>query len=198
MKLFKTFFNVNENKDSRGTIVAKCLFGEENMDYMFPYQDERPGICPVCHNLIEQIPDLDAVIKRKKGDFFVTYDGFALVSQKFKDFCESRNYPHLTFQEMTNMKGLYYFMPNDVFQMDTSVVRFFNYHECCNSFDSIIDNYAKKAPKYNITTNDFICRTNLFYGGQHCKYHPIIVGLDTAKQMNNYGLENITFSNVYE
>jgi len=180
-----------------GNIVAKVILGND-MDYMFSLQDKRPGICSVCHNLIEQIPDLDAVIKRKKGDFFVTYDGFALVSQKFKDFCESRNYPHLTFQEMTNMKGLYYFMPNEVFQIDTSVLHFMNYNECCRSFDGVYGGLIKIAPNFPIVSNDFICRSNIFFRDRQKKGPLYIIGIETVQHMCDYGLKDICFDNVYQ
>ena len=197
IKIFSNIFSISHNTDEEGKIVAKFLIGN-SMDYMFSDQANRQGLCPVCHNLLEQIPDLNAKIKSKKGDLFITCDGFTLVSQKFKDFCEYRNYPNLTFKEMTNIPGLYYFKPNDVFRIDTTNIKFFNYKECCKSFDYIIDDRTKKEPKFVITTDDFINRTNILYGGQQCKFHAVVVGLKTAKLMKDYGLQDIHFGNIYE
>ena len=180
----------------RGIIIAKILSGKD-MDYMFLDQATRQGLCSVCHNLLEQIPDLNAKIKRKKGDFFVTYDGFTLVSQKFKDFCDERHYPNLTYKEMKNMPGLYYFMPNNVFRIDTSMLHLCNFNECCNSFDSIVGGVIK-AIDFKVETNDFICRSNFFMGSRHRKGPCIIVGLETAKKMRDFGLKDVYFHDVYQ
>ena len=61
IKIFSNIFSISHNTDEEGKIVAKFLIGN-SMDYMFSDQATRQGLCPVCHNLLEQIPDLNAKI----------------------------------------------------------------------------------------------------------------------------------------
>ena len=69
-------------------LVAKIVIG---YDIAYMYNNEnRPGTCPICHNIIEQIPDPLYKVPKKKGDLFYTYDHFCIVSEKFKRFCDER------------------------------------------------------------------------------------------------------------
>lgn len=98
-------------------MVAKIL-GYYDMDHMYPNKFDNPGLCPVCHNTIEQIPDVMYKVCKKKGDVFCTYDGFTIVTEKFKQFCEDRKYPHLIFTPLVKSPGYYFFLPQDIYKLD--------------------------------------------------------------------------------
>jgi hypothetical protein len=84
-------------------LVAKIAMGH---DIAHMYSNEnRPGTCPICHNTIEKTPDPLYKVSKKKGDIFYTYDGFCIVSENFKSFCDERAYPHLTFVPFTKSVG---------------------------------------------------------------------------------------------
>ena len=68
-------------------ICAKVLDGPD-MDFLYDSKEVMLGRCPICGNKVEDIPNLSSKIKRRRGNFFNTQDGFQLVSQQFKDFCE--------------------------------------------------------------------------------------------------------------
>lgn len=93
-------------------LVAKIAMGH---DIAHMYSNEnRPGTCPICHNTIEKVPDPLYKVPKKKGDMFYTYDGFCIVSENFKSFCDERVYPHLTFVALTKSMG-YYFLCRKIF-----------------------------------------------------------------------------------
>ena len=52
----------------KGNIVAKMISCNDS-DHMWDHGYERPGLCPICHNVIEFIPNLEyKVRKNKKGE----------------------------------------------------------------------------------------------------------------------------------
>ena len=69
----------------KGKVIAKELIGHD-AEYMYHSVSEDPGVCPVCHTALEKIPNLDYRMHKKKGDVFYTYDGFCIVTEKFKSF----------------------------------------------------------------------------------------------------------------
>lgn len=166
-----------------------------------PKKEYHVGLCPVCGNTLEQIPDpLYQLPKKRRGDIYFTYDGFCVVSEKFKQFCDMKEYPNLTFVKLVNTYGYYYFMPNDIFEIDyiRSKTRFSNKRTCCGSWDGIWGLAKYKDANYVLTTNDFIRRGQLLRGSQGRKSPDIIVGLKTYEDMMNYGLMGICTFDIFE
>lgn len=181
------------------TAVAKIIYGID-LDYMYDDDKTCPGLCPVCHNTIKKIPDIMYKVTKRKPDFMNTYDGFYIVSEKFKSFCEERKYPNLTFILLEKSKGFYYFEAQDIYELDyvRRKVRFIMKRDCCGNYDEIIGaTPGYKRESFNMPTNDFICRSEYFFGS-HWKKNPlIIIGLETAKAMKEYGLKEIYFTDIY-
>lgn len=180
-------------------LVANIIYAY-NIKHMYDDNKTRPGTCPVCHNTIEKIPDSMYKVPKKKGDMFYTYDGFCIVSERFKSFCDEREYPNLTFIALTKSVGFYFFMPQDIYELDYSrkEVEFINKRNCCGSYDEVIGSVPSyKAPDFSIDTNDFICRSKWAFGSYGQKNLLIIVGLDTVTAMKAYGLKGMYFENVY-
>lgn len=85
---------------------------------MYDSEDETPGLCPVCHNVLKKIPNLDYRMEKKKGDVFCTYDMFCIVTEKFKNFCEDNGYEGLKFIALPKSPGYYYFESEKIFKID--------------------------------------------------------------------------------
>ena len=99
-----------------GVVVAKTI-EPYDIDHMYDDPDKMPGLCPVCHYTIEKIPNLDYHTATTK-DIAMTYDGFFIVRDRFKRFCDEQGYENLTFIPLNNSSKHYYFMPNDIFPID--------------------------------------------------------------------------------
>ena len=184
-------------------ICAKVLFGPD-MGFLYDSEEVMLGRCPVCGNKVEDIPNLSAKIKRRKGNFFNTYDGFTLVSQRFKDFCKKRAYPDLEFEEMTRMKGLYYFLPQREFELKSKTLQWYGrfHFECCGAYDELVTEkkYSlQKADNFILPSDDFIYRSNFRFGYSYRKGYLIIVGLQTMKALEDEGMGKLWFTqDVYE
>lgn len=78
-------------------------------------------------------------VKTKK-DISYTYDGFIIVSKKFKDFCTAFNYPFLEFVKLPSSPLFYWFKVNNIIGYDVEArkTRFLKFNERCNGYEEII------------------------------------------------------------
>ena len=198
-----------------GVVVAKRLFPKE---WGFMYESSKliPGQCSYCHNTLEKIPNVNFVIIKKKGCIYSTYDGFIVVNQKFKIFCETQKYANLTFIPLVKSEGWYFFMPNEIFQVDEkrTIIRHANYNHgkykrkgimegdepCphCGQYDWTGDGSFTYSKTRLSDSEDFIMRLPEFHGDFNHKFPIIIVGKRTAELLNNNGLATgVDFDDVY-
>lgn len=183
-------------------VIAKQLWGKDMYSFMYLDKEERPGLCPVCHNVVQLIPDVNVRLRRRKGNLFTTYDHFRIVTERFKQFCEERNYQNLSFVKLDKMKGYYFFEPNDIFRIDyeRSKVLFLKKRDCCGQYDEMVGGLKTlhKANDFHLESDDFIARTDLYWGSYERKDPLIIIGLETEKAMKEYGLGGLWFHDVFE
>ena len=181
-------------------IVAKAISCYE-VPHMWEHKEERPGLCPVCHNVLEQIPNMGYKVKKTKSrDIVCTYDGFHIVSQKFKDFCDENGYEDITFVQFPKSPNFYFFLPNKIYPLDYARMRtqFIGYNNCCGQYDAVIGCYFYRQLTDNVERNDFICRAEYFFADSLNKGPIIIIGTETLKKMIKYGLCGFYCHNVYE
>jgi len=184
----------------KGKVVAKILGGDD-VEFMYDDKRQNPGLCPICHNALQKIPNLEYKIPKKKGDVFFTYDAFCIVTEKFKRFCETNKYEELTFTALPKSRGYYYFEPEKIFRVDVVKRRteFIRKRECCGQYDEVIGaSPAYKAKDYYIPSDDFICISDYWFGSYEQKSPEIIVGLKTAGKMKQAGISGIYFIDVME
>lgn len=181
-----------------GVVVAKTI-EPYDIDHMYDDPDKMPGLCPVCHYTIEKIPNLDYHTATTK-DIAMTYDGFFIVRDRFKRFCDEQGYENLTFIPLNKSSKHYYFMPNDIFPIDVK--------------HTIIEHAGKQCPQcgryqwvgtggHTLFSNchfgseeDFIMRLNILMGDRTQKFDTIIVGLKTAELMKQYDLKGFDYRDV--
>lgn len=174
--------------DPVGTVVAKVFFCDDLNRSMYE-DDAFPGLCPYCHNTIKKIPNLEFVTSTKK-DIVCTYDGFYIVSEKFKGFCDEQGFNDLSFIPLKKSPGHYYFEPQTIFPIDDANTIFEHEGEPCPK----CGNYRwfggphRIFSKHRLTEEaNFIQRTKEFHGDKCRKFFLIIVGLKTEKLMKEHG-----------
>ena len=180
------------------TVVAKTI-SVPDIEYMYD-NENRPGTCPVCHNTLEKIPDIHYKVAKKKADILLTYDGYYIVTEKFKAFCKENKYSNVCFTKLTDSTGYYFFMPQDIYILDYihRKTRFLNKRECCGSYDEIIGaTPAYKLSSFSTESNDFINRSDYYFGTKGCKDPLIIIGLETEQKMKAFGIKGVSYINVY-
>lgn len=179
------------------SIVAKSLDGVI-LNSMYGDNGNVPCLCPYCYSKLKSVPSLDYVPNKRRKDFYYTSDGFCIVSQKFKDFCDAGRYVRLNFQKL-NTCDFYFFEPDEIFKTNIRWIPFNKFKYWCN----VCKNYAEltggvlKEETFKLETNDFIMRTDHFFGKYESKHPIIVVGLETERKMKDFGLKGIDFGNVY-
>ena len=76
-------------------------------------------------------------MKGKKYNVACTYDGFIIVSEKFKQFCEREGYAGLEFIVLPNASGFYWFKVDNILEYDVKLreTEFINYNSDCKGFE---------------------------------------------------------------
>ena len=157
-----------------------------------------PGVCPYCHSKFKSVPDLDYRLRKRKLDAYYTYDGFLIVSEKFKSFCEINKYGNLEFKKL-NHNGFYFFEPHSFFKTNI----FWNPFNILGYWCDKCKNYSQvsggvlKDETFILESDDFIMRTDTFRGSFESKSLDIIVGLKTMEKMKEFGLKGLVFTDVW-
>lgn len=208
MKNFLSFFRSNKRANNEHhlnvpeirdvfKVVAKELSAYDS-EFMYTGWDNMPGVCPYCHSKFKSVPDLDYRLRKRKLDAYYTYDGFLIVSEKFKSFCEINKYENLEFKKL-NHNGFYFFEPHSFFQTNI----FWNPFNILGYWCDKCKNYSQvsggvlKDETFILESDDFIMRTDTFRGSFESKSPDIIVGLKTMEKMKEFGLKGLVFTDVW-
>jgi len=84
----------------------------------------HPATCPICGRKTD--PDYinpQFRVRRRKRDLTSTYDGFVLVSARFREFCESNNWHHdVQFARLPADGNYFAFKPSRTLEFDAGVI----------------------------------------------------------------------------
>ena len=180
-------------------VKAKLLTGIDDGGFMYK-KINLEYICPQCFSVLKRVVNPEFKVSQKKGCFRYTYDGYCIVSEEFKLFCDVNEYPEIAFIEIIKSPGYYYFMPKQKYLLDPvrRNVEFINYCDNCGNYEEVIGmTPAFTKEGFSIDSNDFIYRSDLAFGSRERKSPAVIVGLETVKKMRNFGLTKIYFKDVY-
>lgn len=182
-----------------GKVIAKSLGCYDLDAYMWNDKNTRPDCCPICHNTLRKIINQDFSVNMRNRDIGVTYDGYTIISEKFKNFCIEGKYRNLRVEPL-KCKSLYYFEPLDIFGLDYERygTKFIDKRDCCGSYDEIIRPPIMKSKDFFIQDDDFIMRSEYMFGSYDKKNVVIIVSDKTSKKMKEYGLKGLYFDNIYD
>lgn len=178
-------------------VVAKELSAYD-AEYMYKDWNIMPEVCPYCHSKFKSVPDINYRVKKRKFDAYYTYDGFFIVSEKFKKFCEMNKYKNLVFESLKS-KGYYFFEPQSFFYTNIFWHPFNKLGYWCDKCKnySEVSGGVLKDEKFILESDDFIMRTDTFRGSFESKSPEIIVGLKTMEKMKEFGLKGLVFTDVW-
>lgn len=179
-------------KQNNGKVVAFSLSCSD-LDYMYPDMKSMPGVCPVCHCTLEKIPDLAFRVSMQR-DIGCTYDGFQIVSDRFKQFCEEQKYSGLEFLALPNSPGFYVLRVLDNFCADKNqtTIQYSGKHDCCGHSDWL--GRVNLVCHEDLSPDANFIQSFLYLCGDDCrKFSLLVVGVETAKRMRAYGLKGMSF-----
>lgn len=144
---------------------------------------------------------LNPVFKTKvfKHAISSTYDGFVIVSEIFKQFCESGKYNGLEFVPLYNKAGFYWFKVHNIVEFDSKQrgTEFLNYSSSCNGFEEIIGATPACLVAKTPLTDGFF-RTDICFGSYAGKSPLNLVGEVTKAKLIRAGFNEIYFEEILD
>lgn len=137
-------------------------------------------------------------LPKKKVDFFVTADGYQLVSEEVKQFCLENKYQGLVFLPL---KGTTFFWlkTNNIIEYDykTAGVLFLGFNKKCNGYREISRIrqicLVDKSP-----LEDNFYRTDLSFGDAQGKSPLTCIGIETYMKIKKAGFKGVYFDKIFD
>ena len=145
------------------------------------------------------IIDPNFKVKGKKYNISGTYDGFTIVSELFKKFCETEKYKGLEFLSLPNLPNFYWFKVFNVVEFDINArgTEFLNYNKICKGYEEIIG-ATPLCLKNKIPLSDGFYRTDICFGSFEGKSPVYLVGDVTMKKLKIAGFKEIFFEEILD
>ena len=120
-------------------------------------------------------------VKRRGNDISFTYDGYCIVSLKFKEACDRAGFEGIEFLGLPGDKEYYHLVPGCVVEFDCEKrkTRFENKCDVCGNYESVVG--ATPAFIKGELASD-VCRTDILFGSGNAK-KPIILISENAKKV---------------
>ena len=138
-------------------------------------------------------------IKKLKGGVGGTYDGFIIVDERFKQFCEIERYLNLEFMPILNSIGFYWFKVYNIVVYDAEArgTRFLNYHTDYKGYEEIIGANPVYLKSKEPLADSFY-RTDICFGSYAGKMPLYLVGCETKEKLEANGFGEINFEEILD
>ncbi len=138
-------------------------------------------------------------VPKRAKNISTTYEGYTIVSEKFKTFCEVEKYEGLEFVTLPSSPEYYWFKVHNILEYDTDarLTRFLNYNEECNGYEEIIG-ITPVCLKTKFLLEDKFYRTNICAGSFVNKSPMYMVGEKTKEKLKEAGFKEIFFEKILD
>ena len=121
-------------------------------------------------------------VKKRKRDLTMTYDGYALVSTRFRDFCELHSWTGAVFVPLPADKNFFVFRLSDVLTFDSErrETRFGKRCSVCDAHYEVTGAYPAYLRGIKEPIKEGFFRSDLEFAAGPEQSPIIILGIDTA------------------
>jgi len=165
-------------------ILGYDISGPDNDSYMYEKYEgvETCGTCGVMFDLEDTNPYF--ILSNKNFDVSYTYDGYCIVSKRFKAFCEGQGYKGLTFHGFIKDEGFYHLIVENKVEFDAKrrKVRFEKYCKECERYFDVIGAAPVFLKDISNALDDKIYSTDIMFASGNEKSPSIIIGPETYKK----------------
>lgn len=145
--------------------------------------------CPTCGSKTDpQYVNSRFRVRKRRRDMTVTYDGYTLVSVRFREFCESHGWhKDVEFQQLPGDKRFFVFKPTRVLKFDAERRQTLFEQPCpeCSEHFSVCGATPIFLRDIEQPVEEGFFRTDLAFGSGHEKSPLIIVGIATAEKIKS-------------
>lgn len=137
----------------------------------------------------------DFKVKKRIYDISYTYDGYCIVSIKFKEACLRAEFSGIDFIDLPNDKEFFYLKSNNVvkFDIEKRETRFENYCHACGNYGAIAG--ANPAFIKGKLSSD-ICRTDIMFGSGNEKHHLLLISSKAKDIVTREKIRGIYFEEI--
>ncbi len=169
------------------------------MDWRF-YVDGKlhPATCELCGRKIDnQFINPNFKLRKKNMSLSITYDGYFIASERFKQFIEKKDLGKTIFNELPSVNGYYQFCTDSILKFDTN-----NPYLQLEDFCEVCKSYSTVASAATIIENVYkpldigIYRTDLELGTSHEQAPILITDIHTADKIKK-SFKDIDFDDLY-
>lgn len=178
-------------------VAGKVLYTRDEYKCMYS-QGGDEYCCPYCHTFSQRVPNPSYIVPPRGSDIRITLDGFYIVSQKFKDFCESNSYTGVTFYQFPLSLGHYYMdIISPVIPIKLDKVTGASLCPYCGKQEYMHGIGISLFPGFKLDNDDFIARSDLELGAGDAQQYLILTGLETERKFREAKLKGLIFDNLY-
>ena len=155
--------------------------------------------CPTCGRKTDsKYINPDFRLKRRKWDIGITYDGYTIVSERFKQLCKDHRWKGVQFVPLPAEPGFYVLTLVNTVKFDAKrrQTRFEDWCRTCKAYFSVVGAtpvYLKEV--HEPILNGFF-RSDLEFASGHEQHPLMIVGIETAKALKAAKLPKMHFEPI--
>lgn len=178
-------------------ILGYLLTPPDNGDYMF-YKLEIDECTKYSDIFRINRVNPDFKVSKKKKNITETFDGYKIVSEVFKFFCENEKYENLEFVPLST-PGFYWFKTHNIIEFDVVAreTSFRNYNEKCKGYEEITG-ATPACLKNKVVLPDGFFRTDVCFGDSSMKSPLYMVGAQTKQKLKEAGFKEIYFNEILD
>ncbi|WP_145259936.1 hypothetical protein [Calycomorphotria hydatis] len=155
----------------------------------------HPATCATCGRKTDpEYINPDFRVKSRKRDLSVTYDGYVLVSKRFRKFCETHDWSKfISFSTLPSDNDYFVFKPVQVLKFDSERrrTRFEDLCPECNHFFNVIGATPVFLRNVENPLTEGIFRSDLEFASGHAQSPLIILGTETAKEIRRQAFQKL-------
>jgi hypothetical protein len=160
----------------------------------------HPATCPTCgRKTVQDYINPQFRVKRRGRDLTATYDGYVLVSAGFREFCESNNWHQdVQFTPLPADDAYFSFKPCRTLEFDAirRKTRFEDWCPKCNKHFNVIGSSPVFLRNICAPIAEGFYRSDLEFASGHEQHPLIILGIETAKEIERQGFEKLDLERI--
>ena len=176
-----------------------CMLGEETrraltdeerefFDWRFINNGgQHPATCSKCGRKIDhEYIDPKFRLRKKSMDISSTYDGYTIVSEKFKNFCENHSINGIEFIVLPSQPKHYWLVVRDTLEVDTTKslgIRFLYHCDLCKHYAGVFGTSSLRFKGVELPITHGIYRTDLEFAQAHQQSPVIIIGTEVRNEI---------------
>jgi hypothetical protein len=157
----------------------------------------RPDVhrCSICGELLAKWDEAltGLVVKKRKYDIAVTYDGVEVVSERFRSVCESHRLAGLTFRQLPDDPAFFAIRPTNVVAFDTvrRKTRFVNPCATCGQHKAVVGATPVFLKVGSVIGPLEFARTDVEFGNDDGKHPLLLCGQASADALTKAKLSGL-------